>query len=161
MDRFPVVSWQFCPNLSLTISIFSATCEFFLFSQRFLSVPTHFELPSFIAILINHLNHGTGFCISYIWTKSSVFGQPLLHTQFSPFLGLNPPFYHTDSGPFCLWAPCVGFDLSPFFFLSPPMQFARWAHMRRFLSVCLSGWTRPKVRLENNSYLRKYTNYTV
>ncbi len=26
-------------------------------------------------------------------------------------------------------------------FLSPPVYFARWAHMRRFLSVCLSGCT--------------------
>ncbi len=45
-------------------------------------------------------------------------------------------------------------------FLSPPVHFARWAHMRHFLSVCLSVrlsvWTGPKIRLDNNSYLRKY-----
>ena len=59
-------------------------------------------------------------------------------------------------------------SISPFVkFLSPPVQFARWAHMRRFLSVCLSVclsiclsvWTRPKIRLENNSFLRKYYSY--
>ncbi len=47
-----------------------------------------------------------------------------------------------------------------FSFLSPPVQIALWAHMRHFLSVCLSVcclssvWTWPKVR-ENNSYLKK------
>ena len=45
-------------------------------------------------------------------------------------------------------------------FLSPPVHFAQWAHMRRFLSVCPSvcpsGRTWPKFRLDNNSYLRKY-----
>ncbi len=45
-------------------------------------------------------------------------------------------------------------------FLSPPVHFARWAHMHRFLSVRLSVrlsvWTRPKIRLEKNSYLKKY-----
>ncbi len=35
--------------------------------------------------------------------------------------------------------------------LSPHVHFARWAHMRRFLSVCLS--VRPSVTLDNNSYL--------
>ncbi len=40
--------------------------------------------------------------------------------------------------------------------LSPPVHIARWAHMRHFLSVCLSVWTWPKIRLDNNSYLRNY-----
>ncbi len=38
-------------------------------------------------------------------------------------------------------------------FLSPPVQLARWAHMYRFLSVCLSLDLNS---LDNNSYLRKY-----
>ena len=43
-------------------------------------------------------------------------------------------------------------------FLSPPVQFAWWAHMHRFLSVvCLLSVVRtgPKAA-DNNSYLRKY-----
>ncbi len=36
--------------------------------------------------------------------------------------------------------------------LSPPVQFAQWAHMHHFLSVCQSVcqsvWTGPKIRLE-------------
>ncbi len=38
--------------------------------------------------------------------------------------------------------------------LSPPVHIARWAHICRFLSVCLSvTWPNS---LDNNSYLRKY-----
>ncbi len=38
---------------------------------------------------------------------------------------------------------------------SPPVQFAGWAPMRRFLSVCLSVCLCKKFRLDNNSYLDK------
>ncbi len=41
-------------------------------------------------------------------------------------------------------------------FLSPPVQVARWALMRHFLSVRLSVRTGPKIG-ENNSYLERYT----
>ena len=45
-------------------------------------------------------------------------------------------------------------------FIEPTCAYARWAHMHRFLSVRLSVrlsvWTRQKIRLENNSYLKKY-----
>ncbi len=46
-------------------------------------------------------------------------------------------------------------------FLSPPVQFARWAHMHHYLSVCTLSvvWTGPKIRLENNSYPGKYQSY--
>ncbi len=36
--------------------------------------------------------------------------------------------------------------------------YARWAHMRRFLSVCMLV-TPPNFRLENNSYLKRYTSH--
>ncbi len=39
-------------------------------------------------------------------------------------------------------------------FLSPPVYFAQWAHMRRFLTVPLSGLDQKS--LDNNSYLGKY-----
>ncbi len=42
-------------------------------------------------------------------------------------------------------------------FLSPPVQVAQWAHMHRFLSVCLSVCTGPQIG-ENNSYLQKYSS---
>ncbi len=50
-------------------------------------------------------------------------------------------------------------------FFSPPVQFAWWAHMHRFLFVACSllsvVWTGPKV-IENNSFLRKYyKNYVL
>ncbi len=38
-------------------------------------------------------------------------------------------------------------------FLSPPVQSARWALMRRFLSVCPSLYQNS---LDKNSYFRKY-----
>ena len=40
-------------------------------------------------------------------------------------------------------------------FLSPPVPMARWALMHHFLSVWMSV-TPPKIRLDQNSYIRKY-----
>ncbi len=47
----------------------------------------------------------------------------------------------------CRWAWVV--------YLSPPVHFAWWAHMRCFLSVCQYGLDQ-KIRLDNNSYLGKH-----
>ncbi len=40
--------------------------------------------------------------------------------------------------------------------LSPPAHFAWWVHVHHFLSIRLSMWTLPKIRLDNNSYHGKY-----
>ncbi len=40
-------------------------------------------------------------------------------------------------------------------FLSPPVQFAQWAHMQRFPSVCLYVWTGPKIRLDKKFISQK------
>ncbi len=41
--------------------------------------------------------------------------------------------------------PCQYYSFTSGDFLSPPVHFARWAHMRHLPSVCLSRRTRPKV----------------
>ena len=53
-----------------------------------------------------------------------------------------------------------------FILLSPPVQVARWAHMRRFLSVCPSVCLCKKnvfvkFRLDNHFYFMKYSRLKV
>ncbi len=60
-------------------------------------------------------------------------GRPLRHTYFT---GLHTQKAHTHSGTSS--TQCVHQICSCIYSLSPPGQVARWALMRRLLSVCLS-----------------------
>ena len=102
-------------------------------------------LVGFLLIFKNNKKH----VFLHIYCKTGNFGMHDNFAIFCKYRGIWEIILHTTSIYFLLFLRYLLFYFYLFYFilLSPPVHIVRWAHMRRFLSVCHTF---------KKSYLRMY-----